>query len=76
MNKLSTEQVAKVLGISKSALSRYILAGKVTAPPETMAGGMRMRLWGENDIEHLRKTLPKIANGRKTRYKKQSAKKK
>jgi predicted DNA-binding transcriptional regulator AlpA len=66
--KLSTEQVAKMLGISKSALSRYILAGKVVAPPETMAGGMRMRLWGENDIEHLRKTLPKIANGRKTRY--------
>ena len=73
MNKLSTEQVAKVLGISKSALSRYILAGKVAAPPETMAGGMRMRLWSENDIERLRKTLPGIANGRKTRYKKQSA---
>ena len=73
MNKLSTEQVAKVLGISKSALSRYILAGKVAAPPETMAGGMRMRLWTENDIERLRKTLPGIANGRKTRYKKQSA---
>jgi len=38
MDKLSTEQVAKKLGISKSALSRYILAGKVSAPPETMAG--------------------------------------
>ncbi len=74
MNKLSTEQVAKVLGISKSALSRYILAGKVAAPPETMAGGIRMRLWSENDIERLRNTLPRIANGRKTRYKKQLAK--
>ena len=70
MNKLSTEQVAKVLGISKSALSRYILAGKVGAPPETMAGGIRMRLWSESDIERLRNTLPKIANGRKTRYSK------
>lgn len=76
MNKLSSEQVAKRLGISKSALSRYILTGKVPAPPETMAGGMRMRLWSESDIERLKEVLPKIANGRKTRYKKkQSAKK-
>jgi predicted DNA-binding transcriptional regulator AlpA len=70
MSKLSTEQVAKIIGISKSALSRYILAGKVAAPPETMAGGMRMRLWSESDIEGLRKALPKIANGRKTRHQK------
>jgi len=70
MSKLSTEQVAKKLGISKSALSRYILDGKVAAPPETMAGGMRMRLWSESEIEKLRKALPKIANGRKTRYSK------
>ncbi|MBZ5508563.1 MAG: helix-turn-helix domain-containing protein [Acidobacteriia bacterium] len=70
MSKLSSEQVAKMLGLSKSALSRYILAGKVAAPPETMAGGMRMRLWSESDIEGLRKALPKIANGRKTRYSK------
>jgi len=74
MNKLSTEQVAKKLGVSKSALSSYILAGKVSAPPETMAGGIRLRLWSESDIEGLRQALPKIANGRKTRYqKKQSA---
>ena len=71
---LSTFQVAKLLGISKSALSHYIQSGKVAAPPETMVGGMRMRLWSENDIERLRKALPKIANGRKTRYKKQSVK--
>src|SRR5262245_42878401 len=73
MNKLSTEQVAKLLGISKSALSRYILGGKIAAPPETTAGGFRMRLWSERDIEHLRKSLPKIANGRKTRYKKKQS---
>ena len=68
MSKLSSEQVAKKLGISKSSLSRYILMGKVPAPPETMAGGMRMRLWSESEIERLREILPKIANGRKTRY--------
>jgi predicted DNA-binding transcriptional regulator AlpA len=70
MVALSTEQVAKKLGISKSALSRYILMGKVSAPPETMAGGIRLRLWSESEIERLRRELPKIANGRKTRYQK------
>ena len=54
-------------------LSRYIAAGKVPAPPETMAGGMRMRLWSESDIERLKEALPKIANGRKTRYKKKQS---
>ena len=70
MTKLSTDQVARKLGIDPGTLSRYIKAGKVDAPPPTMAGGMRMRLWSESDMERLRRTLPKIANGRKTRYKK------
>jgi len=74
MPKLSTEQVAKLLGIGKSSLSRYILAGKVPAPPETMAGGIRLRLWSEKDIERLREVLPKIANGRKIRYQKKAKK--
>jgi len=70
MIKRSSEQVAKLIGISNASLSRYIKASKVPAPPETMAGGMRMRLWSESDIERLKKALPKIANGRKTRYQK------
>jgi excisionase family DNA binding protein len=70
MNRLSTDQVAKRLGLDPGTLSRYIKAGKIPAPAPTMAGGMRMRLWSESDIERLRKLLPKIANGRKTRYSK------
>jgi predicted DNA-binding transcriptional regulator AlpA len=71
--KFSSEQVAKLVGISNACLSRYIRDGKVPAPPETMAGAMRMRLWSESEIEQLRKALPKIANGRKTRYKKKQS---
>ena len=70
MKRLSTQQVAKILGLSKASLSRYILTGKVPAPPETMAGGIRLRLWSESDIERLKEVLPRIANGRKTRYQK------
>jgi predicted site-specific integrase-resolvase len=69
MPQLSTNQVAKRLGIGIATLTRYIQSGKFAAPPET-AGGMRMRLWSESDIERLREALPKIKNGRKTRYSK------
>jgi hypothetical protein len=31
---------------------------------------MTLHLWTEAEIEHVRKLLPKIANGRKTRYQK------
>jgi predicted DNA-binding transcriptional regulator AlpA len=70
MSKLSTEQVAEVVGLNSATLSRYIKAGKITAPKETMVGRMRMRLWSERDIKRLKQLLPKIANGRKTRYQK------
>ena len=70
MSKLSTKQVAKKLGLTGASLSRYIKAGKIIAPPETMAGGIKLRLWSESDIERLQAALPKIANGRKTRYQK------
>jgi len=74
MAKFSTEQVAKKLRISGASLSRYIKAGKIPAPPEVMAGGIRLRLWDESDIQRLQEILPKIANGRKTRYQKQPRK--
>jgi hypothetical protein len=32
--------------------------------------GTNRYLWTEQDIEQVRKLLPKIANGRKTRYQK------
>lgn len=70
MNRFSTMQVAKKLGMSNATLSRYILMGKVPAPPETMVAGMRLRLWSDDDIDRLRIALPKAKNGRKTRYSK------
>jgi RNA recognition motif-containing protein len=34
---------------------------------------MTIHFWTEEEIEHVRKLLPKIANGRKTRYKKKQS---
>lgn len=67
----STQQTAKKLGIDARSLNRYIAAKKVPAPPLTRVGGVKVRLWADQDIAQIRKLLPKIVNGRKTRYQKQ-----
>jgi hypothetical protein len=57
-----------------TTLSTYITVGKIPTPKSITTGGITVYLWTDADIEKVRKLLPKIANGRKTRYqKKQSA---
>jgi predicted DNA-binding transcriptional regulator AlpA len=70
MMALSTREAAKKLGITAAALSRYIRDKKVPAPQIVKTGKASMHLWTEAEIEKVRKLLPKIANGRKTRYSK------
>src|SRR4029077_9831744 len=76
MIKLSTRETAKRLGISHATLANYIEVGKVAAPETVTVGKRVVHIWSEDDIEKLRKLLPKIANGRKTRYSKLRAKQK
>jgi predicted DNA-binding transcriptional regulator AlpA len=71
---LSTRHAARKLGIDATTLSRYIATGKVPAPKVVQLGGMRVHGWTEEEIEHVRQLLPKIANGRKTRYQKKGKK--
>lgn len=71
---LTTRDVAKRLGISAAALSRYVSRQKVFSPKTIEIGRLRVHSWTEENVEQLRKLLPKIANGRKTRHKKQAAK--
>lgn len=70
MTYSSTNEAAKKLGITQAALSKYIKAKKVPAPKSVTSGRMTLHLWTDADIEHVRQLLPKIANGRKTRYQK------
>jgi predicted DNA-binding transcriptional regulator AlpA len=71
---ITTRQAAKKLGIGAKTLSNYIAVKKVPAPKVIEFGKFVVHSWTEAEIEHVRKLLPKIANGRKTRYtKKQSA---
>jgi predicted site-specific integrase-resolvase len=70
MDRLSTREAAKKLGIDHSTLAKYLADGKLK-PPETMTVGKRIvHMWTDAEIENVRQLLPKIANGRKTRYSK------
>lgn len=68
MKIVSTTQAARKLGIDPMTLSRYIRDKKVPAPTILQVGKGQLHVWTEEEIEHVRKLLPKIANGRKTRY--------
>jgi predicted DNA-binding transcriptional regulator AlpA len=70
MKQYSTREVAKKLGLSLLSIQRYIAADKIPVPPVLNVGGGKLRIWTDQDIEKVREVLPKIANGRKTRYSK------
>ena len=70
MKLYSTNEASKLLGIGLKTLARYIEEKKVPAPSFLQAGKSTHHAWTEEEIEHVRQLLPKIANGRKTRYQK------
>jgi len=74
MADYSSRQAARKLGLSDSGLSKYIRTGKIPAPKSVTTGGITVYLWTNQEIENVRKLLPKIKNGRKTRYQKQKNK--
>ncbi len=53
--------------MSYTAINRYISAKKIPAPPVQRIGATQFRAWTDEDIEKVRRILPKIANGRKHR---------
>jgi predicted DNA-binding transcriptional regulator AlpA len=70
MKLYSTNEASKLLGIGLKTLARYIEEKKVPAPSFLKAGKSTHHAWTEEEIEHVRQLLRKIANGRKTRYSK------
>jgi len=75
MDGYSTREAARRLGLSMATINRYIAAKKIPIPRLTHVGGVRIRLWSDKDIAKVRAVLPKLKNGRKTRYKKETSKK-
>ena len=54
MASLSTEEVAKQVGISRVTLERWLTAGKVPAPKTIRFGKNRFRNWTAGDVERVR----------------------
>jgi predicted DNA-binding transcriptional regulator AlpA len=76
MKIMSTREAAKKLGIHFTTLADYIVRGKVPKPRTITVRGLTIHAWTQAEIEHVRQLLPKIANGRKTRYSKLRKKRK
>lgn len=51
---LSTRQVAAILGVSVSKLTREVWLGRIQAPPKSPAGD---HLWGREDVERACRAL-------------------
>jgi len=75
MATYSLLEAARKLKVPASTLSTYLSAKKIPAPKTITSGRMTIHLWTDKDIEHVRQLLPKIKNGRKTRYHKKGRKK-
>ncbi len=64
----STVQVARMLGVHKVTLQRWLLDGKVAEPNRVRIGNIESRIWTDSDVEHVRRYKQK--NYRKGRGRK------
>ena len=55
MQTYSTAQVARVVGVDKQTLLRWLWAGKVPEPKRREDGGQVVRIWAERDLERVRR---------------------
>jgi predicted site-specific integrase-resolvase len=66
----STAQIARIIGVDKQTLLRWLWAGKIPEPKHFVNGGQKIRLWTDRDVKKLRSY--KEANYRKGRGRKKS----
>ncbi len=68
MQTYSTAKVARLVGVSKQTLLRWLWGGKVPEPKHQRNGGQDVRIWTDRDLGKVRKY--KEANYRKGRGRK------
>lgn len=64
----STVQVARLVGVDKQTLLRWLWAGKIREPRTVGDGGQKIRIWTDRDVEQVR--IYKEAHYRKGRGRK------
>ena len=70
MSPLSTEEVAKMVGINAATLERWLSGGKLKSPKRVRVGRKVFRLWTSRDIGRVRQYKEKFyrkGRGRKKR---------
>ena len=72
MKVKSTAEVARLIGVSKKTLLRWLWETKIPEPKHSIGGGQDVRVWGESDLSKALKY--KEANYRKGRGLKKKAK--
>jgi predicted site-specific integrase-resolvase len=55
MTSYSTAQVAEILGIGTDTLHRWLKQKKVVAPDLLLIGGVKVRLWSEEQLGAAKK---------------------
>ena len=55
MQAYSTAQAARMLGVHKVTLQRWLLDGKVREPRKVRIGSIESRIWNDRDVERVRK---------------------
>jgi predicted site-specific integrase-resolvase len=51
----STLQVAKLISVTSDTLHRWIRECRIEAPPIQSLGGMKVRLWSQEEVDKVRK---------------------
>jgi len=72
MSLMSTEQVAKAVGVNRVTLERWLSSGKVKQPKVVTIGHGTFRQWAQADVERILKY--KQQNYRKGRGRKPKSK--
>jgi len=70
MSGYSTAQAARLTGVSKNTLLRWLYAGHLPEPHRTRVGGIVWRVWSQEDIERARRLKVKMRPGPKSKKKK------
>jgi hypothetical protein len=68
----STAEAARMIGINRVTLQRWLIDGKVKEPKKVRTGGVEVRVWTDRDVERVRKH--KQENYRKGRGRKPKSK--
>jgi excisionase family DNA binding protein len=75
MATYSTIHVAELVGITSDTLHRWIREGRVSAPSIQSLGGMRVRIWSEEQVDAVRKYKAEHYHKKPNRKKRKKSKK-